>query len=276
MTHVRIETSVPRHRKFLAAGPAASWLWLAGTCYANEGLTDGHIPALVLPSLGVAGAAKLAAKLVEVGLWDVDPAGDGWHIHDYLEHNRTAGHVKAIREARASGGKLGGRPPKTLPENLQGSPKVSQPETLPENPIGKPIVNVNDSTTSTTPSTAGESDTPFTSPAEAPDHPFPHWLTEWHAAYPKSRQVDRRKIEREFVSAFFRHDIEPPELFGRMMTALEGHKASEEWQRGVIPGMAKWLNEDWWLRVLTPAKASGPQGKPQPDRMAFLKSQEVA
>lgn len=122
---------------------------------------------------------------------------------------------------------------------------------------------------------AGESDTPFTSPAEPPSHPFSRWLTEWHAAYPKSRQVAVRAIERPFVSAFFRHNVDPPELFGLMMAALESHKASEEWQRNVIPGMGKWLNEDWWLRVLTPAKA-GPQGKPQPDRMAFLKSQEVA
>jgi len=148
MAHVRIETSVPRHRKFLAAGPAASWLWLAGCCYCNEGLTDGHIPAMALPTLGVPGAVKLAHRLVEVGLWERDT--DGWRVHDYLAHNRTADQVKSIRDARAAGGKLGGRPTHNLPENLEGFPKVSQTQTLPENPI----------TTTTTATTAATTSTP--------------------------------------------------------------------------------------------------------------------
>ena len=99
-----------------------------------------------------------------------------------------------------------------------------------------------------------EPDAPFAPSAEAPSHPFPRWLTEWHVAYPESRRVSVRHVEQAFVSAFFRHADAPPLLFGRMMTALEAHKASAEWGRGVIPGMVKWLNEDWWLRTLTPPK----------------------
>ena len=44
MAWVRIESSVARHKKFQQAGPAASWLWLCGLLYCQEGLTDGVIP----------------------------------------------------------------------------------------------------------------------------------------------------------------------------------------------------------------------------------------
>lgn len=120
--------------------------------------------------------------------------------------------------------------------------------------------------------TAGEADAPFTSPAEEPSHPFPRWLTEWHAAYPQSRRLDPRQIEQAFVSVFFRHEDDPPVLFSRMMTALDAHKASEEWQRGVIPGMSKWLNEDWWLRELTPPKAPSGRGDRTSGNVDAIKS----
>lgn len=138
MAHIRVETSVPRHRKFLAAGPDAAWLWLCGVCYCQDGLTDGHIPAVALPMLGVpmAKAKRLAGVLVTVGLWEV--AADGWTVHDYLDHNNDADYVRSVRESRAEGGKLGGRPKKTFPQNLQGFGS----QTLPENPM--------DSTTETT------------------------------------------------------------------------------------------------------------------------------
>lgn len=130
MAYVKIETSVPRHRKFLQAGPAACWLWVCGLAYCQEGLTDGHIPAEALPMLGVplAQARKLADTLVRFGLWELIPGG--WRVHDYLDHNHGSEYVRAVRESRAAGGKLGGRPPKTLPDNLEGLDKVN----LPENP----------------------------------------------------------------------------------------------------------------------------------------------
>lgn len=79
MAHVRVETSVPRHRKFLAAGPAASWLWLAGCCYCNEQRVD-VLPARAIALLGVPvqGRSRLVRALEEAGLWIKVPAG--WRV----------------------------------------------------------------------------------------------------------------------------------------------------------------------------------------------------
>lgn len=107
MNHARILTSVPRHPKFLRAGPAASWLWLAGVCYCQDALTDGFISTEALPMLGVTKPLPLAAKLVQVGLWHAEEGG--WRIHDYLQHNNTAEYIQRIRQERKAAGAKGGR-----------------------------------------------------------------------------------------------------------------------------------------------------------------------
>lgn len=133
MAYARIETSVRTHRKFLTAGPAACWLWACGLMYCQEGLTDGHIPAIALQLLGVPGKARserLAAALVAVGLWD--KVADGWAVHDYLEHNKSAEDVRAIKVERRKAGSQGGRPKKQVafamskqPENPASSTATS-------------------------------------------------------------------------------------------------------------------------------------------------------
>src|SRR3990167_8457002 len=127
MAWIKVESSVARNRKFVKAGPAPSWLWLCGLAYCQEGLTDGFIPSEALNYLGVKNARPLAGHLVSAGLWDV--VDGGWQVHDYLEHNRSASDVDAIRVKRGSGGKLGGRPKKNLPI----TPKVSADKTFREN-----------------------------------------------------------------------------------------------------------------------------------------------
>jgi hypothetical protein len=118
MTYIMIESSVRTHKKMLAAGPAASWLWCCGLGYCQDGLTDGHIPRSALDFLGVKSPQKLAEKLVRVGLWET--AKDGWHVHDYRRHNKSAEQIREIMRKRTEGGALGGRPKKTLEVNHQG------------------------------------------------------------------------------------------------------------------------------------------------------------
>lgn len=138
MTWLKIESSVPRNRKFLKAGPAASWLWVCGIAYCQEGLTDGYIPREALPTLGVVkDADRLATKLVISGLWDACEEG-GWRVHDYLHYNRSAAEVAEIRASRAAGGKLGGRPnkPSEKPsDSTEGLPDKTLPLTFPANPV---------------------------------------------------------------------------------------------------------------------------------------------
>lgn len=106
MAWIRVESSVARHRKFLTAGPAASWLWLCGLAYSQEGLTNGFIPFQALRLLGVQHAETQKRRLVAVGLWD--EVEGGWQIHDYLRHNRSADDVRRIQHERREAGQLGG------------------------------------------------------------------------------------------------------------------------------------------------------------------------
>lgn len=139
MAYMMVETSVRTHRKFLDAGPEASWLWLCGLGYCQEGLTDGFIPETAIDYLGVKRPRTLAHKLVSARLWEV--VSGGWRMHDYLEHNKPAEEVREIMRKRKAGGALGGRPRKSE-KNLEGS----ENENLPENPL---LTTCTDGTTKT-------------------------------------------------------------------------------------------------------------------------------
>lgn len=113
MAWLQIDDNVPLHRKMLAAGPAACWLWVCGIAYSQRQLTDGFIPELALPMVGVTGASrakKLADTLVSVGLFEV--ADGGYRVHDYHDHNATSQearqHKAAISERRSEAGRRGG------------------------------------------------------------------------------------------------------------------------------------------------------------------------
>lgn len=86
MTWVRTDDQAPHHPKLVKAGAEACWLWQCGLCYANAHHLDGLIPKSCLPALYAPlaiKAARLAIRLVDVGLWhDTD---GGYLIHDY-EH----------------------------------------------------------------------------------------------------------------------------------------------------------------------------------------------
>lgn len=104
MSWVRIEDRAPEHRKQLAAGPAACWLWLCGLAYANrQPQHDGFIPTAALPGLGCgAKASKEATRLVEVGLWE--RVSGGWQIHDYHAYQLTPDQIRVRSESGRSGG----------------------------------------------------------------------------------------------------------------------------------------------------------------------------
>ena len=112
MAWLRIDDTVPEHRKMLAAGPAACWLWVCGIAYCQRQLTDGFIPELALSMIGVTGAArakKLAEVLVEAGLFEA--VDGGYRVHDYHDHNASKDEALARKEAislkRSAAGKRG-------------------------------------------------------------------------------------------------------------------------------------------------------------------------
>lgn len=86
---VKVDVNVTEHPKCVALSPDAWTLWLHGLTYAGRNLSDGHIPTVMLSRLsGVPRPQKAADELVDAGLWD--EIDEGWLIHDYLDHQRSA------------------------------------------------------------------------------------------------------------------------------------------------------------------------------------------
>ena len=96
MTWVKLDDQFSEHPKVLAAGPAAMWLFVCGLCYCGRQLTDGRIPKSMLPRLAdVKNPTRLAARLVEVGLWHDED--DDFLVHDFLAHNPSRQDVEKRR-----------------------------------------------------------------------------------------------------------------------------------------------------------------------------------
>lgn len=106
---VKLDDGFFRHPKSVAAGPLARELLLASCCWSARYLTDGHVPAEVVPGLASdAGVApKRGEKLIEVGFWV--PNGNGFEIHDYLVYNDSRTEFEDRREAQRKGGIEGAR-----------------------------------------------------------------------------------------------------------------------------------------------------------------------
>lgn len=101
MTWAKLDDRANEHRKILAAGAEACWLWSCGLMYANrQRERDGFIPEPMIAMLYPFKAPKkLAAKLVEVGLWEEAPGG--YLIHEFTWWNQT----KEQREAELEAGR---------------------------------------------------------------------------------------------------------------------------------------------------------------------------
>lgn len=88
-------------------------LFFAGNVYCNQQLTDGFIPASVLPILALwaklpteANAQAIASRLVEHRYWEL--VDGGYMVHDFLDWNMSKVEILTLREARAKAGKAGG------------------------------------------------------------------------------------------------------------------------------------------------------------------------
>jgi len=167
MMWVRLDCTVASHRKLLRAGGDAAWFWVCGLAHANGHTTNGVIHRDDLVALypcaewSATKRRNLAAKLVEVGLWDVIDA-DSWMIHDYADHQSEAMSeaVEARRErerekkrTQRSAGKSGGSQgvsPGDTRGDTQGSPPPVSPQMSPpvpgvSPPSDRPTVRPSDS-----------------------------------------------------------------------------------------------------------------------------------
>lgn len=100
MPYFLVDDDAHSHPKLIAAGDAAVGLWVRAGSYCARYLTEGHVTTQALRALR--GRRKQADRLVEVGLWVVDPGGDGWRFHQWHDHgNRTKQQVERDRAAAA-------------------------------------------------------------------------------------------------------------------------------------------------------------------------------
>lgn len=105
MPWVKLDDSFDQHRKIRKAGLEATGLHARALSHSGRAEEDGHIdPEWVLERAGRKGA-KLAALLVDVGLWETN--GDGWLIHDFLDYNPSAADINRDRAKRSAAGKAG-------------------------------------------------------------------------------------------------------------------------------------------------------------------------
>jgi general stress protein YciG len=118
-TYVRVHDGLTDHPKIIEVGGEAAWLYISALCYSSRQLTDGLVPKRLIRRLtDLSNPEALASALLRVGLLHDGehdcprcPAGgsDVYVVHDYLEHQRSASEVAALREKRSAAGQRGGK-----------------------------------------------------------------------------------------------------------------------------------------------------------------------
>lgn len=142
MVWVRLEDTFPEHPKVDKAGGDAAWLHVCGIAYCNRNETDGFIATDRVSRLSDRKRPlNLAARLVEVGLWEIDPRG-GWLIHDYLHYQPS----KASRDEERD--KARERMRKARSGNVRPNNQRSSPNPDPTRP--DPLVKEGETSTSQT------------------------------------------------------------------------------------------------------------------------------
>lgn len=98
MPWFKIDDNFWDHRKTIALDNAAIGLWARAGVWSARQLSDGHIPRVVLRRLGTRHQIR---QLLDAGLWEPDPEGDGVHFHDWQDWQATRDLVQMRREAWA-------------------------------------------------------------------------------------------------------------------------------------------------------------------------------
>jgi hypothetical protein len=99
MTWAKLDDRFDENPKVLSVPIEARLLYVCGLTYSARALSDGFIPAALLPRLvpDLRRPERRAAELVRAGLWE-EAARPGWRIHDWEKYNPPAAVVKAERE----------------------------------------------------------------------------------------------------------------------------------------------------------------------------------
>lgn len=97
MPWFKVSDQLPLHPKFVDLPPSAVGLWTLAGSWCAQQLTDGHVPARIVPRLGC--TTDDALELVKAGLWEEEPSG--FTFHDWADYQPSRASVVAEREANA-------------------------------------------------------------------------------------------------------------------------------------------------------------------------------
>jgi hypothetical protein len=103
----KVDDKLHDHRKARAAGAVAMGVWVLAGSWSADNLTDGFIPATILPRWG---RPRDATRLVDVGLWHADEQDGekGWRFHEWLERQPSRAQKLEERATKAEAGRIGG------------------------------------------------------------------------------------------------------------------------------------------------------------------------
>lgn len=121
MASVSFDDQYPLHRKVGGLSHEAFRLHTEAIFWCDRNMTDGFIPAEDLPLVcpRIRNPERFAAECVRRKCWheartpcesEACPApaeGDGWVIHDYLDHHPSKKEALATRDGKSDGGSLG-------------------------------------------------------------------------------------------------------------------------------------------------------------------------
>lgn len=101
----KVDDSFFSNPKTAMLSDGATALWLRSGSWSAQQLTDGFIPARMVPMFR--GSDDSVRELCDVGLWERDEERDGYRFHDWSDYQPDGEEVDALRRKRSEAGKRG-------------------------------------------------------------------------------------------------------------------------------------------------------------------------
>jgi hypothetical protein len=141
---IKLYVNFRTHSKGIQVGPLGRDLFICSLAWSAEYLTDGQIPAHVLPFLapGLKQPQRAAVALVEAGLWETTDTG--WRIHEYEMYQQSKAEVEDLHDVRAEAGRRSAAKRKQTVNNVS----LFAEQTL-QQTASKPIANRQQSSSKT-------------------------------------------------------------------------------------------------------------------------------
>lgn len=101
----KVDDSFFSNPKTAMLSDGATALWLRSGSWSAQQLTDGFIPARMVPMFR--GSDDSVRELCDFGLWERDDERDGYWFHDWSDYQPDGEEVDALRRKRSEAGKRG-------------------------------------------------------------------------------------------------------------------------------------------------------------------------